>query len=185
MTSMNTKSMTMAELTRLLDVYGAGRTRWPAEARASAAPLVAADAAARRLLAEAEALDRVLDRAPVPGLQVEVALAERIVAAAQRSPRIVPPPSAQRAAEEASPVQAAPRGAARLQAPAAGRSRVVRLFSRQMGAAGVLAASLLAGVVIGSSSLPPQLLPALADMAGLGPDRDSLVKIALYDEDGQ
>jgi hypothetical protein len=185
MTSMNNMSMTMAELARLLDVYGAGRARWPAEARASAALLVATDPAARRLLAEAEALDRVLARAPVPGLQVEVALAERIVVAAQRSPRIVPPPSAQRAAEEASPGEAAPRGAAHLQAPAAAHGRVLRLFSRQMGAAGVLAASLVVGVVIGSSSLPPQLLPALADMAGLGPDRDSLVKIALYDEDGQ
>ena len=44
-------------------------------------------------LAEAEALDRVLERAPLPSLAIEAALAERIVAAAQRSPRIVKIPS--------------------------------------------------------------------------------------------
>ena len=48
--------MTIAEFERLLDVYGSDRTRWPVEARASAGHLVARDRAARRLLAEAEAL---------------------------------------------------------------------------------------------------------------------------------
>ncbi len=53
---------------------------------------------ARRLLAEAEALDRVLERAPLPALAIEAALADRIVAAAQRSPRIVKIAAAQAAA---------------------------------------------------------------------------------------
>jgi hypothetical protein len=186
MTSMSNKSMTMADLARLLDVYGAERTRWPAEARAAAAVLVTADAEARQLVVEAEALDRLLDRAPVPGVAAETALAERIVAAAQRSPRIVRLPSAQRVAEEASGGDAHPREAARLPAKVVARGRWrARLVSREVGAAGLLAASLVMGVVIGNSSLPPQLLPALADMAGLGPDRDSLVKIAIYDEDMQ
>jgi hypothetical protein len=183
MTSMSNKSITMAEFERLLEVYGAQRSRWPAEARASAALLVAADAAGRRLLAEAEALDRVLDRAPVPGLPGEVALAERIVAAAQRSPRIVRLPDAQQAAEEGPPGRVPLREAASpATSVAPGRWRS-RLFSREVGAAGLLAASLMMGVAIGNSSLPPQLLPALADLAGLGPGRDSLVKIALYEED--
>jgi len=89
MTSMSNMGMTLAELEQLLDVYGGDRVRWPAEARTGAAQLVARDAGARRLLAEAEALDRVLERAPLPAVTVEAALAERIVAAAQRSPRIV------------------------------------------------------------------------------------------------
>src|SRR5262245_58863389 len=89
MTSMSNMDMTLVELEQLLDVYGADRVRWPAEARATAAQLAASDARARRLLAEAEALDRVLKSAPVPALAAEAALAERIVAAAQRSPRIV------------------------------------------------------------------------------------------------
>ena len=85
--------MTLADFERLLDVYGGDRTRWPAEARAAAAQLVARDARARGILAEAEALDRVLERAPLPSLAIEAALAERIVAAAQRSPRIVKIPT--------------------------------------------------------------------------------------------
>src|SRR5438046_2498673 len=89
MTNMSNTSMTLADFERLLDVYGGDRTRWPAEARAAAAQLVARDGKARRLLAEAEALDRVLERAPLPALATEAALADRIVAAAQRSPRIV------------------------------------------------------------------------------------------------
>jgi hypothetical protein len=189
MTSKSNKSMTMVELARLLDVYGSERTRWPAEARAAAAQLVVADPAARRLLAETEALDRVLGRAPVPGLDVETALAERIVAAAQRSPRIVRLPNAQRldatTAEEAARDEAAPGSPVALRVPqaaSAGLGGRRRLLSRPMGAAGVLAASLVLGVLIGSgSSLPPQLLPALAEMAGFT-DRDDLVKIALSEE---
>jgi hypothetical protein len=51
-----------------------------------------------------------------------------------------------------------------------------------MGAAGVLAASLIVGVLIGNASLPPQVLPALAEMAGFAPDRADLVRIALFEE---
>ena len=101
MTSMSNMSMTLAELGQLLEVYGADRVRWPADERAAAAQLVARDVEARRLLAEAEALDRVLDSAPVPALAVEAALAERIVAAAQRSPRIVKLEDARPAAPDA------------------------------------------------------------------------------------
>ena len=90
MTSMSNNTMTIADFERLLDVYGSDRTRWPVEARASAGQLVARDKAARRLLAEAEALDRTLERAPLPSLAEEAALADRILAAARRSPRMVP-----------------------------------------------------------------------------------------------
>ncbi|HEY1243951.1 MAG TPA: hypothetical protein VGF29_03875 [Hyphomicrobiaceae bacterium] len=173
--------MTLAEFERLLDIYGADRTRWPADARAAAAHLAAREAEACRLLAEAEALDRVLQSAPVPALAVEAALAERIVAAAQRSPRIVKLPAAEPAADDAAPVRAAA-----MPGDATARDRrlgggTVRLWSRQAGAVGLLAASLAIGVVIGHSNLSPQLLPALADMAGLV-DHDDLVQIALSDE---
>src|SRR5712671_4438213 len=90
MTSMSNNTMTIADFERLLDVYGSDRTRWPVEARASAGQLVARDKAARRLLAEAEALDRTLERAPLPSLAGEAALADRILTAARRSPRMVP-----------------------------------------------------------------------------------------------
>ncbi|MBO0765496.1 MAG: hypothetical protein J2P50_13030, partial [Hyphomicrobiaceae bacterium] len=60
----------MAEFEGLLDIYGADRTRWPADARAAAAHLAARDVDACQLLAEAKALDRVLQSAPVPALAV-------------------------------------------------------------------------------------------------------------------
>ena len=82
-------TMTLPEFERLLEIYGSDRTRWPVEARTSAGQLTARDPAACRLLLEAEALDRILERAPLPSLASEAALAERIIAAAQRSPRMV------------------------------------------------------------------------------------------------
>ena len=41
-------TMTIAELERLLEVYGSDRTRWPVEARAGAGHLAARDRMARR-----------------------------------------------------------------------------------------------------------------------------------------
>jgi hypothetical protein len=178
MTSMSNTGMTLAEFARLLDVYGADRTRWPAETRASAAHLAARDVEACTLLAEAEALDRVLQSAPVPALALEAALAERIVAAAQRSPRMVKLPDSAPAA-----AGAPGRSAAMVPAVAVGKRRPAawpRLLSRQAGAVGLLVASLVVGVLIGHSKLPPEVLPALADMAGLS--SDDLVQIALSDE---
>lgn len=182
MTSMSNMSMTIADFAQLLDVYGAERTRWPVEARAAAAQLVGRDAQARRLLAEAEALDCVLERAPVPAVAVELALAERIITAAQRSPRIVKLPPGEAVAARATPAKARPA----VSGPAAtgrGRRRP-RLFSREAaGAIGFLAASLVFGVAIGNSSLPPQLLPGLADMTDFAADDgNGLVQIALSDE---
>src|SRR5262245_23004312 len=106
MTSMSNLSMTLTDFEQLLEVYGADRTRWPADLRAAVAQLVARDAGAQRLLAETEALDRVLQSAPVPALAAEAALAERIVAAAQRSPRMVKLPPSPEVAAGAAPVQA-------------------------------------------------------------------------------
>lgn len=178
MTSMSNTSMTLAEFARLLDVYGGDRTRWPTEARAAAAHLVARDAGAGRLLAEAEALDRVLERAPLPALATEAALADRIVAAAQRSPRIVKIGGARPVAPGLTQVETAAGSVARGNGPT--RSR---FLSGKVGAAGLLVASLMVGVVIGRTNLPQQVLPALADITGLGSDRNNLRLIALLDED--
>src|SRR5690606_32478788 len=107
----------------------------------AAAHLVARDGEARRLLAEAEALDRVLEHAPLPPLAAEAALAERIVVAAMRSPRIVRLPGTQRAAD------AAPaRTPAKTMRTAVGLRRRWRPLGREAGAVGLLAASLVLGV---------------------------------------
>ena len=176
-------NMTQADFERLLEVYGSDRTRWPVEARTGASHLVARDAAARRLLAEAEALDRVLERAPLPSLAREAALADRIAAAAQRSPRMVPISDG------------APAGGAAGAARAAGT--VIRwpgLRSRQRwlgasgigGVAGLLAASLAFGIYIGVSNVMQGALPALAEMTGISlpsGGTTTLAQIDALDED--
>jgi hypothetical protein len=178
MTNAN-NNMMLADLERLLEVYGSDRTRWPADARAGAGHLVARDRAARRLLAEAEALDRALERAPLPSLTREAELADRIAAAAQRSPRIVRFNSA--------PVAGV---------PAASKGNVFRLpdlrARRQWrgatalgGAASLLAASLAIGILLGFSSLPQPLAPAFQELSGMVGDhgRYNLALIDPLDED--
>lgn len=173
MTSMSNNGMSLADFERLLDVYGGDRTRWPAEERAAAAQLVARDAKARQVLAEAEALDRVLERAPLPSLSVEAALAERIVAAAQRSPRIV------KIAPERSTGKSLQDG----HTLPSWRSWRPRLLGGDVRAAGVLAASLVAGIFIGVSNLPQSIVPELADFAGSDRGAYSLALVEPYDED--
>ena len=56
--------MKAERLQALADVYGADLRRWPADQRAFAESLVAADPAARVLLDEAAALDALLDASP-------------------------------------------------------------------------------------------------------------------------
>jgi hypothetical protein len=173
MTNAIGNTMTLTEFERLLEVYGSDRTRWPVAARASAGQLVARVPLARRMLAETEALDRVLERAPMTSLAREAALAERIVAAARRSPRMVaksagatPPPGSAVACEVGRPRWLTPRTA----------------FG---GAAGALAASLVVGVLIGLSSLSQSVLPALEQMTGvaLSPTPSLTAQVDLLDED--
>ncbi len=174
-------TMTMAEFERLLDVYGSDRTRWPAEARAGAGQLVARDRAARRLLAEAEALDRALDRAPLPSLAREAALAERIVAAARRSPRMVP------AAAAAPPRHAGHTAADNVVAlPVVAARRAWASRAAMGGVAGALAASLSLGVFLGLSSFSQGMVPAIEQVTGLSlgaSGRVAGLQVDLLDED--
>jgi len=180
--SNTSNTMTIAELERLLDVYGGDRTRWPVEARASAGQLVGRDRAARRLLAEAEALDRALEQAPLPTLAQEAAMAERIVAAARRTPRIVA------VAKAGLGRTAAPAGDNVVQLP------ILRGHRQWLGAgaksalggvAGAFAASLALGVFLGLSSLSQGVLPAVEQMTGipLGSNSAVVAQIDLLDED--
>ena len=174
MSEMSNTGMTLGEFERLLDVYGGDRTRWPAEARAAAAHLVSRDASTHRMLAEAEALDRILERAPLPSLAIEAALADRIVAAAQRSPRLVKLANNKPAAAE----QPQSEGGVEIQRVVPWRQRIQRPDVRR---AAVLAASLLAGIVIGLSNLPQSVLPGLADLDDH--DAYSLAQVEPFDED--
>jgi hypothetical protein len=157
-------TMTLPEFERLLDVYGSDRTRWPVEARASAGQLAARDPAACQLLVEAEALDRVLERAPLPSLASEAALAERIVTAAQRTPRMVRTGEGTAVADPArvSPARTPARGVLRL---SEGRRWLHRSPAGR--AAGLLAACLMLGVFLGASAVPQPVIPALEEFTGL------------------
>lgn len=144
----------LEELERVLATYGADRDRWPAAARLRFAPLLAGDAEARRMLSEARALDRLLDRAPVVSEARREALAARLVGEAIRAPRIAEP--------AVTPPMTEARRAVVVEldrAAAGGRRRVKRLphpgwfnGGRQMPAAALLAASLLLGIFAGWST---------------------------------
>jgi hypothetical protein len=168
MTITNTTIMTLAEFERLLDVYGGDRTRWPADARAAAAQLVARDVKAQGLLSEAEALDRVLERAPLPSLAKEAELADRIVSAALRTPRLVRISEAARVVPEVPPGDARPANPAR-----------VGFFRTDLRKAAVLAASLLAGLYLGHSNLPQQLFTG----SDVSADRYNMALADPFDED--
>jgi hypothetical protein len=185
MTNAGNRLMTQAELGRLLDVYGGDRSRWPAEARAAAGHLVARDREAAARLAEAEALDRILERAPLPSLAREAALIDRIVAAALRSPRVVPA-EGQAAAPHFEPL-VRPANDPRGGAVAHGSARVRAFASsgvNQM--AGLLAACLALGVYLGVSNLVQGTIPLVAEMTGIvltGSNGALLAQVDALDED--
>ena len=134
---------------RLLDIHGADRARWPAAERLRFAQLLARDAAARLMLAEAVALARVLDRSPaVPTAQTN-ALAARIAALAAdtgQEPPICGSTVAETFASNSAPV----RGASVVAMPTrAVKPGAYRAMPRPAAAAAVLAASLAVGVFIG------------------------------------
>ena len=177
--SNTSNTMTIAEFERLLDVYGRDRIRWPVEARACAGQLVARDRTARRLLAEAEALDRALERAPLPSLAKEAALADRILAAARRSPRVV-------ATGRADAASAAGRLTGNVVPLPGSRGRALWRSRTVFGsAAGMLAASLALGVFLGLSSLSQGVLPALEEVTGItfGTSGRVVAQVDLLDED--
>ena len=70
--------MTLDEFKNLIDAYGADRNRWPDDRQGAAEQLLEASEPARELLAEAEALDRLL--AQVTPVAVSPAFKERIAA---------------------------------------------------------------------------------------------------------
>ena len=142
MTKMDKRAEDREALERLLEIYGADRTRWPARERLRFAGVVGEDKVAARMLAEADALDRLLEQAPrASGADVD-ALKERIVAAALRS-------GAPQLAVVAGGKAAV--GQARRSATKRGPAFAARFGHGQWPAAAMLAASLVLGVMLGST----------------------------------
>lgn len=124
------------KLEAALDAYGADRTRWPAPLRLALSGLIAGNSEAQRMLRDAEAFDRLLDRAPQYDQSRLDGLIQRIMATAERQPRVVSSRSS--AAHESS----------------SGRPAAWGWQRRHQGfAATALAASLVLGVFAGQLNL--------------------------------
>ncbi len=151
-------------LERLLESHGADRTRWPAPERLRFAPLLSANEQARRRLAEAAALDRLLDLAPEPRTN-RSALADRIVAAAAEEaarPQVIRLP--QRGATGSS------LGSVAARARAFGRDS---FRSGQWAGGALLAASLVLGAFMGTSGAFRQAIQPFTVVAAGDTDTDA------------
>ncbi|MBV1693964.1 MAG: hypothetical protein KGP27_05835 [Hyphomicrobiales bacterium] len=160
--------MTLEEFASLAEAWGGDIARWPGNTRIAARRLLVASPEARRALAEAAALDRLLaipDAASA--MPADAALVDRIVAAAHRTPRAVPrsapePVSTPLVARLAT-VPSTPRSIA------APTSRRTSTFGRVEigGGAALLAASMVLGIFVGGSRLADGALPALEELTGI------------------
>lgn len=171
----NTRAQDLDALECLLEAYGADRTRWPARERLRFASFISEDAAARRLLKEAAALDSLLDRAPRVSEDREHALKERIVASALRSsePRLAVVSGAAAATATKVPVWKR-------------RPDVSSMFNRmpirsEWPAAAVLAASLVLGVMLGSAGTFEPTMQEFAEATGFD-SADSSSQLAYGDD---
>ncbi len=83
---MSERAMTLERFSQILDAYGAAPLRWPAKERHAAQTFSAMDTRAAALLREVEALDHILDQAPLHA--ASAALVERILAKAPAPSRV-------------------------------------------------------------------------------------------------
>jgi hypothetical protein len=154
-------SEALAALEEHLDVYGARAERWSEAARQRFEPLVAREPRAQALLAEARALERLLDRAPVVDGARLANLSDRIVAAAMADKRAA--------------------------SPSVVDLRQVRR-ARQYGfganwrVASALAASLVLGIYLGTAPGIVAAVETIADTVGISDTVDD--DVALFDDNG-
>jgi hypothetical protein len=157
-------------LERLLAIYGADRTRWPARERLRFASVIAEDTVARRQFDEAAALDRVLDQAPRASEARVEALKARIVTAALAS--------TDKGLVRAG--TASPAGGNVI--PLTRRPAFKPTFSRaEWPAAALLAASLVLGVMLGSYGTFDTAVQEVAAVTGYSTSTDSS-QLALADD---
>ena len=164
MTKMDKRAEDREALERLLDIYGADRTRWPARERLRFAGIGGEDKVATRMLAEADALDRLLEQAPRASSADVEALKERIMAAALRSGAPQLAVVAGRKAGVAQPLTAAKRGPA----------FATRFVRGEWPAAAMLAASLVIGVMLGSTGSLDTTMQQMAEVTGLSTATDNV-----------
>ena len=150
----------LAAFEQHLEVYGSRAERWPATARERFEPLLAREARARELLADAQAFERLLDRSPLPDPARVKALSDRIVVLATHEAGRASAPVIELAAR-------------RRQRPAPSAS--------QWKLASALAASLIFGIYIGSAPPVVSAVEAIAGAVGLPADDESS-ELVLFDD---
>ena len=163
----------LAELAHLLDAWGGAPARWPPQVRERIGQIVAAEPGGRVLIAEAHALDGLLDHGREATAQVPHGLADRIVAAA-----LAEALAARQPADRTPGKVIALPSRLRPQAPPAMRG--------QWRAAGLMAASLLLGIYIGGTINLAPALQDLADAIGLSTEIEPVLVASgeeLNDED--
>jgi hypothetical protein len=137
----------LAALSDRLEISGADRTRWPAQERLRFAALIAGSEEARRMVAEAAALDRLLDSVPGVDPTRLDGLIGRIVNAAEAEG----PPR-----DNVIDFAGARRG------PAITPQRAPLHRRSNWQAAALLAASLFVGAFVGTSGILGSGVPALS-----------------------
>lgn len=155
-------------LAQVLDTWGSDRSRWPSDRRARLAHLLETDATSRRLVAEARALDRVLDRAPLVAGDRMAALADRIMASAvEATGKVAAPPSSGRVVSFPSfRLQTA------LKRPSNTNSDDALTGRTAWQSAALIAASLLIGVYIGAGSTVLPIMQDVAESVGIVAELD-------------
>lgn len=173
MTSQDDRKERLAELQDLLDTWGGEPVRWPPKVRLRIAELLVLGPPARQIVERAGALDRLLDltqdRPPAAAAARTGALADRIMAAAVATPAPVTG-----ATPSAEIIELPRRQPAVVAAPSALKSARVlpAINGRRWHTAGLLAASLLAGIYIGGSVNVGPVFQELVEAVGLSQGAD-------------
>ena len=164
----------LADLDHMLLAWGGDAARWPEEVRTRIDSIARSHPAAKEIIAQAKALDRLLDAARDTPARLSShkseQLASRILAAVQAAAPVEAVPPAAVAPTSAPRGHPAPRRDSRDNVVAlALRSQPPARKGSPIGwqAAGLIAASLLAGVYLGGSLNTLPLLQEIAEAVGI------------------
>ncbi len=160
-------SAVLAAFEQHLDIYGARTDRWPAATRQRYETLLVKEPRARSLMAEARALERLLDQEPVASSQTLANLTDRIMAAVDADTS---------SKDNASVVELSKVRAMRRAAPA---QHGFRAGWRVVSA---LAASLILGIYLGSAPGVVTAVETVADTVGITSSTDD--DLAFFDDNG-
>lgn len=153
------KTTAADDILRHIEAFGADKSRWPKQADDASlrTPAMA------RAMREAAALDKLLAMAAPKTPSADSILVDRIVAAAERTPRVVAPNTVSGSAKTTSPAASGDRVVA-FQRPAS----MARFWGADIrrGLA-VLAASLVLGLSIGQSGIMDRALLGFEDLTGV------------------